>query len=122
MSKIKNWFLRGDTHGEFLWMTDGCLESYKPEETAIVILGDCGLDFYLNKTDERKKKEVEARGYYIYWLRGNHEERAANINTYELIYDENIQGEVYCDKRFPHLRALKDFGFYKFGQYLCLVI
>ena len=45
---IKNWLIRGDTHGTFLWMSNGCLKDYKPEETAILILGDAGFDFYLN--------------------------------------------------------------------------
>ena len=119
---IKNWLVRGDTHGNFTWMFNGCLDKYKPEETAIVILGDAGFDFYLNKTDERKKKEVDARGYYIYWLRGNHEARPADIDGYEKIYDENVKGIVYCDPRFPHLRAFLDYGFYKINNYLCLVI
>ena len=37
---IRNWLLRGDTHGNFTWMTNGCLDRYNPEETAIIILGD----------------------------------------------------------------------------------
>lgn len=119
---IKNWLVRGDTHGTFTWMFNGCLDGYEPEETAIVILGDAGFDFYLNKTDERKKKEVDARGYYIYWLRGNHEARPQDIEGYEKIYDENVKGVVYCDPRFPHLRAFLDYGFYKIDNFLCLVI
>ena len=30
---IKNWLVRGDTHGNFFWMTNGCLDNYIPEET-----------------------------------------------------------------------------------------
>ncbi len=111
-----------DTHGNFLWMTNGCLNNYRPEETAIIILGDAGFDFYLNKTDERKKQEVEARGYYIYWLRGNHEARPQDVKRYEKIFDENIHGIVYCDPRFPHLRAFLDYGFYDINGYSCLII
>lgn len=119
---ITNYLLKGDTHGDFLWMTNGCLENYKPEETAIIILGDCCLDFYLNKTDERKKKEVEARGYYIYWLRGNHEARPQDVKGYEKIFDENVHGIVYCDPKFPHLRAFLDYGLYDINGYTCYII
>lgn len=119
---INNWLARGDTHGNFNWMYNGCLDNYEPEETAIIILGDCGLDFYLNKTDERKKKEVDARGYYIYWVRGNHEARASDVKGYEKIFDENVHGVVYCDPRFPHLRVFLDYGFYDIGGYTCYVI
>ena len=111
-----------DTHGNFTWMTIGALDKYKPEETAIIILGDCSLDFYLNKTDERKKKEVDARGYYIYWLRGNHEARPQDVPGYEKIFDENVHGTVYCDPRFPNLRAFLDYGFYDINGYTCLII
>lgn len=119
---IKNWLIRGDTHGTFLWMSNGCLKDYKPEETAILILGDAGFDFYLNKTDERKKKEVEAKGYYIYFLRGNHEQRPSLVPGYEIINDPEVKGAVYCDPRFPHIRAFMDYGFYQIKGYTCLII
>ncbi len=120
--KIKNWLIRGDTHGNFLWMTNGCLDKYNPEETAIIILGDCGLDFYLNKTDEHKKKDIEVRGYYIYWLRGNHEARPQDVIGYEKIFDENVHGVVYCDPHYPHLRAFLDYGLYDINNYTCYII
>ena len=56
---IKHWLITGDTHGlvvprlENLGKTD-----YPPEETAIIILGDAGLNFYLNKTDVKNKKNI----------------------------------------------------------------
>ena len=84
---IKNWLVRGDCHGQFTWMDNGCLDKYEPEETAIIVLGDCGFDFYLNKTDTRKKREIDAKGYYIYWLRGNHEARPSDIPDYDIISD-----------------------------------
>ena len=119
---IKNWLIRGDTHGTFVWMSNGCLENYKPEETAILILGDAGFDFYLNKTDERKKKEVDAKGYYIYFLRGNHEQRPNLVPGYEIINDPEVKGAVYCNPRFPHIRAFMDYGFYQIKGYSCLII
>ena len=111
-----------ETHGNFTWMFGDTLSTYKPEETAIIILGDAGFDFFLNKTDERKKKEIEARGYYIYWLRGNHEARPSDISTYQKISDGNVHGVVYCDPRYPHLRAFLDYGFYDIDGYTCYVV
>lgn len=119
---IKNWLIRGDTHGTFTWMMDGCLNNYIPEETAIIILGDAGFDFYLNHTDERKKREVDARGYYIYFLRGNHEQRPSFIPKYELIHDDEVCGPVYCDPQFPHIRAFIDYGLYQIKGYTCFII
>ena len=78
---IKNWLVRGDTHGKFYWMDNGCLNDYVPEETAIIILGDAGFNFFLNKTDDKLKAEVNARGYRFYCVRGNHEARPQGLGN-----------------------------------------
>ena len=122
MEQIKTWLVRGDTHGVFTWMYGETLEEYKPEETAIIILGDCGFDFYLNKSDLKKKREVNARGYRIYWLRGNHEARPSDIEGYVKIFDEDVHGPVYCNPEFPNLRAFMDCGFYDIAGYTCLIL
>ena len=120
---IKNWLVRGDTHGQFHWMTNGCLNEYVPAETAIIILGDAGFNFYLNKTDDRKKAEVNARGYRFYCVRGNHEARPQDVSaSYELVYDEDVCGYVYMEERFPNIRFFKDWGEYQLGPYRVAVI
>lgn len=119
---IKNFLVHGDCHGDFTWMMTGVLDDYKPEETAIIILGDAGFDFYLNKTDLRKKKEVNSRGYRIYWVRGNHEARPQDVPGYEKIFDKAVGGYVYCNPEFPNLRAFLDYGIYYIQGYNCLVI
>ena len=119
---IKNFLVHGDCHGDFTWMMTGALDDYKPEETAIIILGDAGFDFYLNKTDLRKKKEVNSRGYRIYWVRGNHEARPQDVPGYEKIFDKDVDGYVYCNPEFPNLRAFMDYGIYDIQGYNCLVI
>ena len=55
---IKNWFLTGDTHGKVLERLANLPESCAPAETALIILGDCGLNFYLNRTDWKNKRNV----------------------------------------------------------------
>lgn len=110
---IKNWLVRGDTHGQFAWMDNGCLDNYKPEETAIIILGDAGFNYYLNKYDDRKKAEVNVRGYRFYCVRGNHEARPQDTSCgYELVYDQDVRGEVYVQREYPNIRFFKDWGEY----------
>ena len=118
---IKNWLVHGDCHGDFLWMFD-LKDKCVPEETAIIILGDVGFDFYLTNSDIKKKKDIEYKGYYIYWLRGNHEARPSDVEGYQIIFDDNVHGQVYYDPRFPHLRAFLDYGLYDINGYTCLVI
>jgi len=119
---ITNWFVRGDTHGNFTWMSNGCLKDLVPDETGIVILGDAGFNFYLNKYDDRLKKEVNARGFKIYCVRGNHEARPQDVAGYELVYDDNVNGEVYVQPEYPNIRFFKDWGKYQLGEYTVAVI
>lgn len=123
MSKIKTWLVRGDTHGYYGWMVPTITENYKPEETAIIILGDAGFNFYLNKTDIRLKKEVESRGYYFYCVRGNHEARPQDTSCpYEKIWDENVNGYVWAEPDYPHIRFFLDYGEYQINNYKIAVI
>ena len=92
-----------------------------PKEIGIIILGDAGLNFYLNKTDIKHKKELDKYGFQIYCVRGNHEERPENLE-YELVYDENVNGEVYIDSFNPNIKYFKDGGEYDIEGHKTLVI
>lgn len=119
---FKNWLVRGDCHAQFSWMTNGSLNNYKPEETAIIILGDCGFLFYLNNNEHRHNIEISNKGYTIYALRGNHESRVTNLEGWELVYDYNVENNVYIFPDMPNIRFLLDYGAYNFGGYYCYVI
>ena len=80
---IKNFLITGDTHGRVMERLSHMENKYVPQETALIILGDAGINFYLNKTDAKNKKNINATGYTIYCVRGNHEERPENISTME---------------------------------------
>ena len=119
---IKNWLVTGDTHGrvmERLFHIENC---YVPEETAIIILGDAGINFYLNKTDAKNKQVINKTGYFIYCVRGNHEERPENIPTMYQIYDENVEGAVYYESEYPNIRYLMDGHAYLINMHPTLVI
>ena len=122
MNKIKTFLVRGDTHGIFTWMDNGCLDKYVPEETAIIILGDASFNFWLNKKDERLKREVSAKGFTFYCVRGNHEARPQDVEGMDNIYDENVQGVVYLEEEFPLIRYFLDYGEYTINGFKCAVI
>lgn len=113
------YLLKGDCHGNFIWLDK--LE-YAPEDTAIILLGDVGLNFYLNKIDEKLKKAVNSKGFRLYCLRGNHEARPTDIQDMEFIYDKEVSMYVYMEPQFPNIRYLYDGGIYQFGEYRCLCI
>lgn len=122
---IKNWVLTGDTHG---WVETRLgnisrnMPQFKPEETGIIILGDAGLNFWLNKSDIKHKKATAEYGYMIYCVHGNHEERPENIANYYLIYDENVGNLVWVEDDFPNIRFLVSGNEYKFNEHPTLVI
>lgn len=119
---IKNWLVRGDTHGNFNWMDNGCLNDYMPKETAIIILGDAGFNFFLNETDDRLKAEVNARGYRFYCVRGNHEARPQGLGNMRYKYDSEIDGMVWMEEEYPNIRYFKDYQIYTINGYTCGVI
>ena len=75
---LRHILITGDTHEQVsdrLHKIHNTMPSYRPEETAVFILGDAGLNYYLNKRDDINKKMVSSYGYTIYCVRGNHEAR-----------------------------------------------
>lgn len=94
----------------------------KPEETAIIILGDAGLNFYLNNTDKKYKKLLNSQGYHIYCVRGNHEERPENIPGMILVEDINVDNLVWLEEAYPNIRYFVDGNVYNINGKNALVI
>ena len=58
---IKQFIVTGDCHGRVSERLDNIKRNMyieNPAEVAVIILGDAGLNFYLNKTDEKQKKNL----------------------------------------------------------------
>ena len=71
---VKNYFITGDKHGIFYTLLQN--ELIKSSDNAIIILGDDGLNFRLNKYDDKLKKEISQNSSCIwYCVRGNHSAR-----------------------------------------------
>ena len=122
---IRNVLITGDTHGRVTQRILNIARNYPdfvPEETAIIILGDAGINFYLNKSDKKNKYQINNYGYKIYCVRGNHEERPQNIDTMDFVYDEEVGNWVYWEDEYPNIRYLADGGIYNFKGYRCLAI
>ena len=57
---IKNVLITGDTHGHVIERIHNIRRNcpdYEPNETAIIILGDAGINYYLNKMSNETKKQ-----------------------------------------------------------------
>lgn len=114
----------GDIHGEtekvFYEIAKSAAEN-NGESIHLILLGDAGINFYLNREDERAKCGLQnyinfyrkERGIdiKILFVRGNHDCPPKHIFTYrETAF---CGGTVYVEDNYPGLLFLKDGEMYK---------
>lgn len=119
---IKNWLISGDKHGSKEYLRNIDKSIYKPEETAIIVLGDAGLNFWRDSRDKRLKDFYQKSGFTFYLVRGNHEERPENIDTMVEGYDIEVCNDVFFEEKYPNIKYLEDGYIYHFGQYSALIV
>ena len=113
---IKHFLITGDCHGQVenrLAYIKDFMPEYEPTETAVIILGDVGFQYYKNKKDWKLKHHAAQFGYTIYCLRGNHEDRISNGKNAHRIYDDEVKGYVWIEDEFPNIKYFDD----DFGEY-----
>lgn len=119
------WILTGDTHGrvpERLATIKEQMKDFEPNETAVIILGDAGLNYWGNKTDKKNKEKCEEYELYIYCVRGNHEMRPTDVKGMITLFDENVNGLVHMEEEYPHIRYFIDGASYVIDGYNVLII
>ena len=114
------YIVTGDTHGDMHRFKKYPYE--REGNTAIIILGDSGVNYFLSLRDRRVKHELQDSGYLYYLVRGNHEARPEEVADIELTNDLLVGNEVYVEPEFPAIRYLKDGGIYNFNGHKTLVI
>ncbi len=119
---IKDFIITGDLHGDFQSIKELFDGGYDKESYALIILGDAGFNYYLNKTDRKGKERVQSWGCLIYCVRGNHEERPEYLPNIKEAYDEIVNGYVYYEELYPNIRYFKDGSIYNLNGYSTLVI
>ena len=122
---VKKFFITGDTHGANHPRVKTLIHQhpeYQPEEMALIILGDAGFNYFLDNRDSKDKKVVNRLGVKVYCVRGNHEQRPELIEGMKQVYDEDVQGFVYYESKYPNIRYFKDGRFYMINDYYTLVL
>lgn len=126
---IRNFLFTGDTHGHFELLFEKLKRSdCKPEETAIVVLGDSGLNYWRGhdkgsyKMDNHLQQSLQDTGYTWYILRGNHDQRPETTPGTFIHYDDEVANEVYVREAYPNVRYLIDGNIYMFNGRTVLAI
>lgn len=97
-------FLTGDTHRNELDRIEiFCEENNTTTDDIMIILGDAGINYYLNNRDIAIKEYLSQLPITIFCIHGNHEERPENIKSYHRAYNDKVRGFVYIEENFPNL-------------------
>lgn len=119
---IKHFLITGDCHGSFNKFKT-IPKKYNPKKTAIICLGDTGINFYDDIRDKLRKNILTDLNYTYYLVRGNHDKRPENYKEIYRYYDSDIQGYIYCDvKHYPNIRYLIDGETYIINKKKVLVL
>ena len=99
-------YLTGDTHGDFERVFDFCADNDTTTDDVLIILGDAGINFFLDESDRELKRELSTLEVTLLCIHANHEERPFMIDSY--IEKEWRGGVVYYEEEFPNLLFAKD--------------
>lgn len=99
-------YITGDTHGEYYRIWEFCSLCETTQNDILIILGDAGINYYLDDEDDSLKSELSLLPITLFCVHGNHEERPHNISSYE----EKLwhEGLVFFEENYPNLLFAKD--------------
>lgn len=112
--------LTGDTHGEFDRIEEYCAEYDTTLDDVMVILGDAGVNYFLDERDVEKKERLARLPITLFCVHGNHEERPENLPGYEEMTWRG--GVVLYEPDYPNILFAQDGEVYEFGGKKALVI
>lgn len=109
-------YITGDTHRDFSRLYGITFN----KDDMVIILGDVGINYYLNEEDKRLKEHLSKLNIKIFCIQGNHEERPESISSYKEI--EMFNGKVFIEGEFPNLIFAKNGEMYTIDDKKVLVV
>ena len=112
MNKV---FIMGDIHGQWQPVKD-FYERNKNKEIfdgsdVIILLGDAGLNYFLNDRDKQVKKKLGKYPFTYFVIRGNHEQRpsiCAEENPDKWSDEIYFESRVYVENDYPYIKYASD--------------
>lgn len=115
-----NVYLTGDTHGRFERIASFCRDNRTTREDVLIILGDAGVNYYINHRDEKLKQYIATMPITLLCIHGNHEARPTEALGYEPV--ECFGGTVMAQREYPNLLFALDGEVYELGGRSCIAI
>ena len=122
-------FLLADLHGSYKPIRDLNVRLIKKldKTDTIIILGDAGLNFFLNKSDDNLKQQLGKYKCNYFIIRGNHEERPSNLYLEDKDKNWHIKEQwgnfIFYEEKYPYIKYAMDFPtVYYINNYKTLVI
>ena len=113
-------YITGDTHRNFRRIGRFCDKANTTKEDILIILGDAGINYYLDSSDKTLKRQLSKLPITLFMIHGNHEERPQNITTYHEV--EFHEGKAFIEDKYPNLIFAKDGEIYNLDGNKCLVL
>lgn len=118
-----NFYITGDTHGQFKRIYNFCMENQTTRDDTLVILGDVGIHYTKNKKIYRRlKKELSELPITLFCIHGNHEERPYNYPYAHYKERKWHEAIVYMEDEYPNIIFAKDGEVYDFNGNKTLVV
>lgn len=118
--KKRHFYITGDCHGDFKKIDFFCQYHDTGKDDVMIILGDAGINYWLDKTDQKVKKHLSGLPISFLMVHGNHEAWASGIESYK--ERKWRGGTVYYEEEFPDILFAKDGEIYNFDGKKGIVI
>lgn len=117
---MPNFYITGDCHKDYRKIEIFCARQNTSIEDYMIVLGDFGINYWLDKTDLKEKQKLSKLPISFLIVHGNHEARPYEIESYE----EKMWngGVVYVEPEFPNLLFAKDGEIYTLNDKRCMAI
>ena len=110
--KTPRFFITGDKHRGFQSVKQFCEQLPTHKQDVLIILGDCGFNYYGDTRDDKLKQELAELNITLFCLHGNKENRPENVGTYGI--QSFCGGYVYYEPKYPSLLFAIDGEIYTF--------
>lgn len=113
-------FITGDKHRNFKNVKKYCKRKKTTVDDVLIIVGDCGLNYYLDNRDTRLKRRLSKIKITLFCIHGNKECRPEEVGSYGI--KSFSGGRVYYEPSFPNILFAIDGEMYCFNNHKYMVI